>query len=278
MKDPRRLVAQRGTLESQLLEAVRDVDPPADARDEVWQRLASGSSTFDSSTKKLGPVAAWWGARVSSRRRERAVAAGAGAATWVAAAPLAARTALGAGTRAFAQAGWLSVVKWVAVVGTVAPAAGMSVHWAVTSRNTASPSPLHAPAPRPVPPAEALPPAMQETPKMVQAAVEAIPSSSVPALRRGGSSPLSNLDAESALLRRAREKLENGDSKGALDDVALLAARFPHGELAQEREVVAIHSLLLQGQRVAAAARTADFLRVHPNSPYADSLRQALKP
>lgn len=277
MKDPSRLVAQRGTLESRLLEAVRDVDPPADARDEVWQRLASGTPTLDSSARKLWPFAPW-GARVSARRRERAVAAGAGAATWAAAAPLAARTALGVGTRAFAQAGWLSVLKWVAVVGTVAPAAGMSVHWAIASRNTASPAPIQAPSPRRVAPPESLAPAMQEPPKVVQASVEAAPAAAGPALRRGPSSPLSNLDAESALLRRAREKLENGDAKGALDDVAVLAARFPRGELAQEREVVAIHALLSQGQRAAAAARTADFLRVHPNSPYADSLRQALKP
>jgi hypothetical protein len=241
--------------------------------------LAAGSPTFDSSAKKLWPLPAWWGARASARRRERAVAAGAGAATWAAAAPLAARTALGAGTRVFAQAGWLSVVKWVAVVGTVAPAAGMSVHWAVTSRHTTSPAPIQAPSPLPViPPPESLAPAMQEPPTIVQTSVEAIPSASGPALRRGPSSPSSNLDAESALLRRAREKLENGDAKGALDDVAVLAARFPRGELAQEREVVAIHALLSQGQRATAAARTADFLHVHPNSPYADSLRQALKP
>jgi hypothetical protein len=278
MKDPSRLVTRRGTLESQLLEAVRDVDLPAGARDEVWQRLASGSPTLHSSANKPWPLATWWGARVSARRRERAVAAGAGAATWAAAAPLAARTALGAGTRTFAQAGWLSVAKWVAVVGTVAPAAGMGVHWAVTSRNAASPVPIQAPSPRPVNAPEPPASAMQETPKMVQTSVEAIPSASGVPLRRGPSTPLSNLDAESALLRRAREKLEDGDAKGALDDVAVLAARFPRGELAQEREVVAIHALLSQGLRAGAAARTADFLRAHPNSPYADSLRQALKP
>jgi hypothetical protein len=96
--------------------------------------------------------------------------------------------------------------------------------------------------------------------------------------RRGPGLAASNLDAENALLRRAREKLQSGDPKAALDDVALLAARFPRGELAQEREVVAIQALLAQGQRAAASIRAADFLRLHPNSPYADSLRQTLKP
>jgi hypothetical protein len=42
--------------------------------------------------------------------------------------------------------------------------------------------------------------------------------------------------------------------------------------------VVAIQALLAQNQRAAAATRAGDFLRVHPSSPYADSLRQALKP
>jgi outer membrane protein assembly factor BamD (BamD/ComL family) len=88
----------------------------------------------------------------------------------------------------------------------------------------------------------------------------------------------SHLDAESALLRHAREQLESGDAKGALDDTAAMASRFPRGELAQEREVVAIQALLALGQRAAAATRTTAFLRAHPSSPYADSLRQALKP
>jgi hypothetical protein len=103
---------------------------------------------------------------------------------------------------------------------------------------------------------------------------EPTPPTLVP--RRGPAS--SNLDAESALLRRARERLDNGDPKGSLDDIALMASRFPRGELAQEREVVAIQALLAQGQRAAAGARTTAFLRAHPSSPYADSLRQALKP
>jgi hypothetical protein len=281
MKDPSRLLSHTGSVEAQLLDAVRDVDPPLAARDEVWRRMASSSATAaDARSKKLSPFAAW-AARLSAKRRERRVAAGAGAATLASAAPLAARTVAGAGTKAIAQLGWLSVVKWIAVVGTVAPAAGMGVHWVVASRNGSASREVVS-TPRPVAGAPVVAPSMNET----SARVALPPPESVPtsiatagALPRHGSGlAASNLDAESALLRRAREKLESGDPKAALDDVALLAARFPRGELAQEREVVAIQALLAQAQRAAAATRAADFFRLHPNSPYADSLRQALKP
>jgi hypothetical protein len=239
MKDPSWLLSQTGTLEAQLLEAVRDVDPPLAARDEVWRRvgLAAGAATL------------------------------AAAAT-----PLAARGAAWATSRALAQSSWLSAVKWVAVVGSLAPAAGVAMHWVVVSRTTAATAPK----------ASALRPAAPSQEVALESIAVALPDpTSIPlgvgvAPRRGPAA--SNLDAESALLRRAREELEQGDAKAALDDIALLATRFPRGELLQEREVVAINALLAQRQRSAAATRTADFLRLHPNSPYADSLRQALKP
>ena len=245
MKDPSRLLSQPGTLEAQLLEAVREVDLPPSAHDEVWRRMG--------------------------------LAAGAGAATLAVTTPLAARAAAGAGTKALAQTGWISAVKWVALVGTLAPAAGLGVHWVVASRQAAHavaspPPPALAPPALTVPfPQTALPPAAPPAPEplVTPPALGLLPRHTPPA---------SSLDAESSLLRRAREKLENGDPKTALDDVAVLAARFPRGELTQEREVVAIHALLALGHRSAAYDRTADFLRLHPTSPYADSLRLALKP
>jgi hypothetical protein len=244
MKDPSRLLSQAGSLEAQLLEAVRNAEPPADAHDQVWKRLG--------------------------------VAAGAGAATLAVTTPLAARTALGAGTRALAQTGWLSAVKWIAIVGAVAPAAGLGVHWVLASHTTLAPVPTQDSLPRSLPTREVLAPSTQATPKMVPVDVQPSPSSS--GLRRGTNVAASHLDAESALLRHAREQLESGDAKGALDDTAAMASHFPRGELAQEREVVAIQALLALGQRVAAATRTTAFVRAHPSSPYADSLRQALKP
>jgi hypothetical protein len=245
MKDPSRLLSQTGSLEAQLLEAVRDAEPPADAHDQVWKRLG--------------------------------VAAGAGAVTLAVATPLAARTAVGAGTKALAQTGWLSAVKWIAVVGTLAPAAGIGVHWVVASRLAATTAPSLAPSPRPVSLSQGPVAAIAQPPAaVVTAAPDQEPPQPTLVLRRGPAS--SNLDAESGLLRRARERLDNGDPKGALDDIALMASRFPRGELAQEREVVAIQALHAQGQRAAAAARTTAFLRAHPSSPYADSLRQALRP
>jgi hypothetical protein len=249
MKDPSRLLlSQTGTLEARLLEAVRDIDPPAAAHGEVWRRMA--------------------------------VATGTGAATLAVATPLAARAVAGAGTKALAQAGWLSVIKWIAVVGTLAPAAGIGVHWVVSAR-TAAPNvagSTMSPSVRPAARAQSLIPSMQAAPESVPLTAPEQAPSSGNGVATGRSPAASRLDVESTLLRRAREKLESGDPKGSLDDIAILAVRFPRGELAQEREVVAIKALLSQGQRAAAAARTADFLRMHPSSPYAESLRQALRP
>jgi hypothetical protein len=238
MKDPTRLLSEAGTLEARLLESVRDAEPPAAAQDEVWRRIS--------------------------------VVAGAGAATGAAAAT---------GAKAITHSAWLSAIKWIAVVGTVGPAVGIGAQWVIASRNASSPPMSAVSSPRPAaslePPA-ALKPATTETLQGAPEGARTPAGTAVGASRRGLAT--SSLDAESGLLKRAREKLENGDPKAALDDVALLAARFPRGELTQEREVVAIKSLLAQGQRSAAATRTMDFLRVHPGSPYAEALKQALEP
>jgi len=150
----------------------------------------------------------------------------------------------------------------------------------VVSRTAAATAPNAPSALRPPALSRPLAPLQQEAPRSVAVA---LPDPVSSALGVGGAAPrrgpvASNLDAESALLRRAREEFEHGDPKAALDDIALLAARFPRGELIQEREVVAIKALLAQGQSSAATTRTADFLRTHPRSPYANSLRQALMP
>lgn len=255
MTDPRRLLSQTGTEEALLLGAVRAADPPPAAKDEVWRRIG--------------------------------LAAGAGIA--VAATPIVAEVAGSTVAKAAAHAGWLSAVKWVVVVAALAPAAGVTARWLVTSRASVMSSRAIAPSSSPAaasvagpdtaagvveaapdnPPAVAVaPPGLPERAAGVRGAFPAAPRSAAP----------SSLDAENGLLRRARARLEGGDANGALADVAALASRFPHGALAQEREVVAIQALLAQRQRSTAATRTADFLRVYPGSPYADALRRALDP
>jgi outer membrane lipoprotein YfiO len=253
MRDPGRLLSEGDTLEALLLRSLRNADPPETARDEVWRRIGA--------------------------------AAGVGAATFAAATPLAARLAAAAaatGTKAVAQSSGLAALKWIAVAATLAPAVGMGAHWVAISHNTVAQATSRTSSPQPVAVLETITPsrprATEPVAEPVMVARDQPPSATsvVAAVRPGPAA--SSLDAESSLLKHAREKLENADPKGALDDVTLLAARFPRGELTQEREVVAIKALLAQGQRSLAATRTGDFLRSHPNSPYADALRQSIKP
>ncbi len=255
MSDPRRLLSQTGTPEALLLGAVHDADPPDGAKGEVWRRIG--------------------------------LAAGAGVA--VATAPIAAQAAASTVTKTAAQAGWLSVIKWFAVVGALAPVAGVAVHSLVAAhtrtRESAVANPASPVGARSVTerdpgagvveiPLESAPAASGVSPRSPARAV----APHVPVATTQRSSAPYSLDVESGLLRHARAELEGGDANGALADVSALAARFPHGALVQEREVVAIQALLAQRQRSAAASRTADFLRVYPNSPYADALRRALEP
>jgi outer membrane protein assembly factor BamD (BamD/ComL family) len=92
-----------------------------------------------------------------------------------------------------------------------------------------------------------------------------------------GAESRSALLAESALLGDARAKLAAENSRGALDDVARLENRFPHGRLVQEREVVAIDAHAGLGNRAALRARAQAFLERFPQSPYASHVRQSLE-
>jgi hypothetical protein len=76
------------------------------------------------------------------------------------------------------------------------------------------------------------------------------------------------LQAESSLLAAARARLASGDPKGALEEVAQLAAKFPRGSLTQERELVAIESLEALGPREPLRSRAQAFLDRFPRSPY----------
>jgi hypothetical protein len=243
MSDPPRLRSVPGSLEAQLLDAVREVPPSHEAQEQVWQRLG--------------------------------LAAGAGALGLASTSSLAAQAAAGAAAaapKALGTSSGLLAAKWALLLGVAAPAAGLGVHWVLAARAPSasrSTAPVHAH----VPPLDPAP----NAPRVQLAPLDPAPSldSPAPAPRRAAPSAL---DAESALLKRARERLEHGQPKAALDDVSLLASRFPHGELAQERDLVAIKALLALGQRDAAASRAADFLRLHPVSPYADSVRLYAKP
>ena len=80
---------------------------------------------------------------------------------------------------------------------------------------------------------------------------------------------------ESSLLTLARQALDRHDVGGATLAVRLHLARFPFGRFAEEREVLAIRTLLLADRVDEARERAARFHRDHPESlagPMIDAL------
>lgn len=75
-----------------------------------------------------------------------------------------------------------------------------------------------------------------------------------------------SLSQENALLQEAHRAVHRGDGAGALEILSTYGARFHHGELREERDVVRILALCSLGRREEARASAALFLRAHPGS------------
>jgi hypothetical protein len=73
--------------------------------------------------------------------------------------------------------------------------------------------------------------------------------------------------SEPALLEQARRSLSSSPAT-ALALTGQHAARFPHGVLAQEREVIAIEALRRLGRSAEADGRAAAFARAFPGSAH----------
>jgi hypothetical protein len=168
---------------------------------------------------------------------------------------------------------------WIAL-----PAAATGV-WAV-QRSTSSHRELtveHRLAPAPAPVHQAGKLRMKPTP-VVEPPVEAplaaepsaVPVAPAPSHKAAPESKDSALLAETtqmAELRRAQS-----DPARALALANEGARQFPRGFFAQEREAIAITSLLRLGRTAEARARGERFLARHPQGPAAEQIRRALGP
>jgi hypothetical protein len=85
------------------------------------------------------------------------------------------------------------------------------------------------------------------------------------------------LSAEQSLLDPARAALAREDGATALARLALHERRFPAGLLAQEREAMAIHALVLTGARADAERRAASFRSRYPGSLLAPTVDATLR-
>jgi hypothetical protein len=81
-------------------------------------------------------------------------------------------------------------------------------------------------------------------------------------------------DSEVVLLRRARAALARHDAREALAVISRHRRRWPDGDLTQEREVLAIQALILDGSAAAARAHADRFLRRYPQSTLTATVQQ----
>ncbi|HEX2574075.1 MAG TPA: hypothetical protein VH877_31300 [Polyangia bacterium] len=84
------------------------------------------------------------------------------------------------------------------------------------------------------------------------------------------------LAAERALLDRARTALMQGDMGQTLKLTAHHAHLFPHGQLAEERDSLAIRALAQKGELDTARARALQFRARYPHSIFLPALETAL--
>ena len=86
-----------------------------------------------------------------------------------------------------------------------------------------------------------------------------------------------DLSAERTIIERARSALARGDGEAALVAVAQHEREFAKGQLAEEREVVAVQALVTAGRVQEAAERGARFRKAFPNSLLLPIVDQALR-
>ena len=126
----------------------------------------------------------------------------------------------------------------------------------------------------------------QSTEPIPTFAVSALPSSSTtaaptaappPSLAREREAPRTDLRRERELVDAARAALARGNASEALGLLERHAATFPAGQLAEERDVLRVQSLVAAGRRGDAEAHANAFKRAHPNSPFLPAVDAALE-
>ncbi|HEY4013510.1 MAG TPA: hypothetical protein VGM06_09245 [Polyangiaceae bacterium] len=168
----------------------------------------------------------------------------------------------GAVGRSLRHAGWL--VAWGFVAGTGVGAAG---HAALEKRDPPQAPPAAAAPASPAALPEARTARPPEDPASPSSSLAPQPSPTRAAARAVDAPPASSsLAAERALLDIARRDLAQGEAAQALALTETHARRFPHPELAEEREAIAIQALVLEGRSDEARARAAKFRARAPNS------------
>jgi outer membrane protein assembly factor BamD (BamD/ComL family) len=93
-----------------------------------------------------------------------------------------------------------------------------------------------------------------------------------PVLASGALARESNLAEERKLLDEARNALTRGDLEATMKGVERHQSRFPQGELAEEREALAIKALARLGRGDEARARAQKFKKKYAQSLLLDGI------
>ncbi|HVH43220.1 MAG TPA: hypothetical protein VM925_12785 [Labilithrix sp.] len=91
-------------------------------------------------------------------------------------------------------------------------------------------------------------------------------------------SPDALLARERSLLDMGRTALARGDTSAALAAVAALEKEAPHGQLVEEREVLAVQTLVTANRTAEARRRAALFKMNYPSSPLLPVVEDAVSP
>lgn len=255
---PKRLLDGGSDFERSLLESARDEAPPPELEGRVLAALVAAPLVAPPTPAPAAPPAP-------------------------SATPPSPRAPLGlTGPRGLAMLA--AVVGLGAVIAVSAgrdPAPSTSAPVVTTTAMTAAPA-----APAPEQPAEnatlaPVAPIVTVTPDSLPTAPAATTSPIAPvnppataktAAAEGGTS----IEREIELLDGVKAKLGQNDAAGAAKALDGYDREFPAGVLAPERTVLRIRTLILQGNRPAAARMGEEFLAKHPGSVHAKRIRALL--
>ncbi len=147
----------------------------------------------------------------------------------------------------------------VAVARTTAPTSAMT---------TATTAIEVAPPPSPAPSAEIV--------ATAEPAESAVPFSEIVATPKGApKQPTGSVAEEAKLIRDANAALHGGNAAAALGLLDEHMKKFPSGVLSEERSAVRIFALCALGRVGQAQGESVRFLKWHPNSPFAKSIRES---
>ena len=258
--DPERLLSSKGAagaFERELLHGLRELTPPAGARDEGWQSVSRqltfvGAASLAATTTTTAGAAAAPTATTVAGGGQAVVGASLKLATW--------KLVVGLGVLGGGVSGAVIALQSPESVSAAqVVASGSSEQRAAVAVNqestvVASPREQEAPEAKPV-----------ESPARENAAIKR--RAPTPDAER-----VDELSLESELLVSARSQLRAGEIGQAQATLLQLNHRLPRGALMQEREVLQIELLAARGDHASASRRARAFVTAHPKSPHSAKL------